>query len=67
MAMWSLVIPIDTIKSRLQSAPDGTYSGFMDCTRKIMAQGGGAKALFRGVIPAMARAWVFSGDGEFLA
>ena len=46
--MWSLVIPIDTIKSRLQSAPQGTYSGFMDCARKIMAAGGGTGALFRG-------------------
>jgi solute carrier family 25 carnitine/acylcarnitine transporter 20/29 len=56
MAMWAFAIPPDTVKSRLQSAPQGTYSGFMDCARKTMAQDG-VKALFRGFWPAMARAF----------
>ncbi|RXK42675.1 solute carrier family 25 (mitochondrial carnitine/acylcarnitine transporter), member 20/29 [Tremella mesenterica] len=56
VAMWSLAIPPDTIKSRLQSAPQGTYTGFMDCARKLIAQDG-VTALWKGFGPAMARAF----------
>lgn len=43
------------IKSRLQSAPEGTYSGFIDCAKKTI-QLDGPKALFKGFGPAMCRA-----------
>jgi len=56
VAMWSLAIPPDVLKSRLQSAPSGTYSGFFDCLRKTVAQDGLA-ALWKGFGPAMARAF----------
>ncbi|KAK0456643.1 hypothetical protein EV421DRAFT_1886917 [Armillaria borealis] len=56
VAMWSLAIPPDVIKSRIQSAPSGTYSGFMDCARKTIARDGVA-ALWKGFGPAMARAF----------
>ncbi|KAF9270045.1 hypothetical protein L218DRAFT_849619 [Marasmius fiardii PR-910] len=56
VAMWAFAIPPDVIKSRIQSAPTGTYSGFMDCARKTIAQDG-VKALFKGLGPAMARAF----------
>ncbi|KAJ6621583.1 hypothetical protein B0H10DRAFT_2162956 [Mycena sp. CBHHK59/15] len=56
VAMWSLAIPPDVLKSRLQSAPTGTYSGLMDCARKTIAQDGVA-ALWRGFGPAMGRAF----------
>ncbi|WVF66558.1 hypothetical protein IAT40_001298 [Kwoniella sp. CBS 6097] len=56
VAMWSLAIPPDTIKSRLQSAPQGTYTGFMDCARKLIAADG-VTALWKGFGPAMARAF----------
>ncbi|KAF8140397.1 hypothetical protein EV363DRAFT_1393305 [Boletus edulis] len=56
VAMWSLVIPPDVLKSRLQSAPSGTYSGLFDCLRKTIAQDGVA-ALWKGFGPAMARAF----------
>lgn len=56
VAMWSVAIPPDVIKSRLQSAPHGTYSGFVDCVRKTVAKDG-VKALWRGFGPAMARAF----------
>jgi solute carrier family 25 carnitine/acylcarnitine transporter 20/29 len=56
VAMWAIAIPPDVIKSRLQSAPHGMYSGFMDCTRKTIAQDG-LKALWKGFGPAMARAF----------
>lgn len=45
-----------TIKSRLQSAPQGTYSGFLDCARKLIAADG-VTALWKGFGPAMARAF----------
>ncbi|ODN89749.1 solute carrier family 25 (mitochondrial carnitine/acylcarnitine transporter), member 20/29 [Cryptococcus wingfieldii CBS 7118] len=55
IAMWSLGIPPDTIKSRLQSAPHGTYTGFTDCARKLIAADG-ISALWKGFGPAMTRA-----------
>jgi Mitochondrial carrier protein len=42
------------LKSRLQSAPTGTYSGIVDCARKTIAVDG-VKALWKGFGPAMAR------------
>ncbi|KAJ7275192.1 carnitine/acyl carnitine carrier [Mycena haematopus] len=56
VAMWAVAIPPDVLKSRLQSAPTGTYSGFMDCARKTIAQDG-MKALWKGFGPAMSRAF----------
>ncbi|KAI0041795.1 hypothetical protein FA95DRAFT_1500992 [Auriscalpium vulgare] len=56
VAMWAIAIPPDVLKSRIQSAPTGTYSGFMDCARKTIAQDG-VKALWKGFGPAMARAF----------
>lgn len=44
------------IKSRIQTAATGTYSGFLDCLRKTIANDG-VKALWRGLGPAMARAF----------
>ncbi|MBW0478197.1 hypothetical protein O181_017912 [Austropuccinia psidii MF-1] len=55
IAMWSIAIPPDVIKSRLQSAPEGTYNGALDCLRKTISQDG-PKALFKGFGPAMWRA-----------
>jgi len=56
VAMWALAIPPDVLKSRLQSAPTGTYSGLLDCARKTIAQDG-VRALWKGFGPAMARAF----------
>ncbi|KAG6841955.1 hypothetical protein C0991_005135 [Blastosporella zonata] len=56
IAMWALAIPPDVLKSRLQSAPEGTYSGMLDCARKTIAQDG-VRALWKGFGPAMARAF----------
>ena len=44
------------IKSRIQSATTGTYSGFLDCVRKTIAADG-IGALWKGLGPAMARAF----------
>ncbi|TFK36860.1 carnitine/acyl carnitine carrier [Crucibulum laeve] len=56
VAMWALAIPPDVLKSRIQSAPTGTYSGLLDCARKTIAQDG-VRALWKGFAPAMARAF----------
>jgi solute carrier family 25 carnitine/acylcarnitine transporter 20/29 len=56
VAMWAIAIPPDVIKSRIQSAPTGMYSGIIDCARKTIAADGVA-ALWRGFAPAMARAF----------
>ncbi|KAF7729129.1 carnitine transporter [Apophysomyces ossiformis] len=56
VAMWTIAIPPDVLKSRIQSAPAGTYSGLADCLKKtIKADGPGA--LFKGLGPAMLRAF----------
>jgi solute carrier family 25 carnitine/acylcarnitine transporter 20/29 len=56
VAMWAIAIPPDVLKSRLQSAPTGTYSGIVDCARKTIAVDG-VRALWKGFGPAMARAF----------
>ncbi|CAG8544400.1 4594_t:CDS:2 [Diversispora eburnea] len=64
VAMWTIAIPPDVIKSRIQSAPVGTYSGFMDCLRKTL-RSEGPKALFKGIGPAFLRAFP-ANAGAFL-
>jgi solute carrier family 25 carnitine/acylcarnitine transporter 20/29 len=56
IAMWTIAIPPDVIKSRLQSAPRGTYTGSLDVLRKTLAHDG-ASALFKGLGPALLRAF----------
>jgi len=56
IANWSVAIPADVIKSRLQTAPAGTYTGMTDCIRQLL-KNEGPSALFRGLGPAMLRAF----------
>ena len=53
---WIIAIPPDVIKSRIQTAPEGTYRGIVHCLQVLMKQEGPG-ALFTGVGPAMARAF----------
>jgi len=53
---WLVAIPPDVIKSRYQSAPEGTYRGLADVTRVLLKEEG-VKGLFKGVVPAMLRAF----------
>ena len=53
-AGWARLMRFKVVKSRIQSAPTGTYSGFFDCVRKTIAQDGVA-ALWKGFGPAMTR------------
>ncbi|KAJ3285219.1 carnitine transporter [Borealophlyctis nickersoniae] len=62
VAMWSIAIPPDVIKSRIQTAPKGTYSGFMDCGLKIV-RNEGPGALFKGLGPALLRAFPANAAG----
>lgn len=48
-------MPPDVIKSRLQTAPSGTYTGIGDVFTKLM-RNEGATALYKGLTPVMLRA-----------
>lgn len=56
IANWMVALPFDTVKSRLQTAPEGTYTGMVDVARKVLAEGG-VKGIYRGLAPAMLRAF----------
>nr|CBE66830.1 CG3476-PA [Drosophila ananassae] len=57
MVFWTLAVPFDVLKSRLQSAPEGTYKlGIRSVFRNLMANEG-PKALFRGIFPILLRAF----------
>ena len=53
---WLAIFPIDVIKSRLQTAPEGRYLGMVDCFKKIVSQEGYA-ALFKGLTPTLIRSF----------
>jgi solute carrier family 25 carnitine/acylcarnitine transporter 20/29 len=65
VAMWSIAIPPDVIKSKIQASPKGTYSGFLDCAAKIVKHQG-PTALFNGLAPALLRAFpvLFTNTGQ---
>ncbi|KAK3730896.1 hypothetical protein QZH41_012607, partial [Actinostola sp. cb2023] len=57
MANWAAAIAQDVLKSRLQTAPEGTYPrGVRDVFRQMMKEEG-PTALFRGLTPVMLRAF----------
>lgn len=56
MATWSISIPADVLKSRFQTAPEGTYGGLMDVYTKLVKEEGYG-GLFRGLRPALIRAF----------
>ena len=57
MACWTVSIPFDVLKSRFQSAPDGTYpGGARDVLRKLLREEGPG-ALLTGIKPALLRAF----------
>lgn len=53
---WVIAIPPDVLKSRLQTAPEGKYKGLLDVYQHLMKEEG-PSALFKGVGPAMVRAF----------
>ncbi|KAI5637783.1 mitochondrial carrier protein domain-containing protein [Phthorimaea operculella] len=57
IANWVVGMPADVLKSRLQTAPEGTYpNGLKDVFRQLMANEG-PLALYKGVTPVMIRAF----------
>lgn len=57
MANWTVAIAPDVLKSRLQTAPEGTYpNGIRSVFAEIMRKEG-PSALFRGLTPVMIRAF----------
>ena len=56
VANWIVAIPFDTLKSRYQSAPAGKYRNLADVLRQTV-QYEGVTALFRGLTPALLRAF----------
>lgn len=58
---WIVAIPPDTLKSRLQTAPAGTYpNGIRDVARQILKEEG-ILSLYKGFTPTMLRAFPANG------
>jgi len=53
---WLVAIPMDVVKSRLQAAPDGKYSGALDVLKQLL-KNEGFSALWKGAVPIMLRAF----------
>jgi len=53
---WAVAIPMDVVKSRLQTAPEGKYTGAMDVLRQLLRQEG-PTALYKGCVPVFLRAF----------
>ena len=53
---WIYMLPADTIKSRIQSAEAGKYSGMMDCVRQLIKTEGYG-AFYRGIGPVFLRSF----------
>jgi len=53
---WIVGIPPDVMKSRLQTAPDGTYNGVRDVFRHMMREEG-PRAFTKGAVPVLLRAF----------
>lgn len=56
MANWAAMLPIDTVKSRFQTAPQGKYSGVFAVAKEILKVDGVA-GFYRGLAPVMVRAF----------
>lgn len=56
MVCWTVSMPADLLKTKLQSAPDGTYAGLMDVFHEATHEKG-ILALFKGLVPALIRAF----------
>ena len=56
MGCWMVAIPPDVLKSRYQSAPEGTYKGLFDVYKTLMREEGPG-AFLKGMRPALIRAF----------
>ena len=53
---WSIALPVDVLKTRLQSAPEGQFKNTRDVFKHLMKEQG-PKGLFKGAGPVMTRAF----------
>merc|ERR1712107_891413 len=56
MCNWLVAIPMDVVKSRLQAAPEGTYTGARDVLTKLLSSEGPV-ALYKGCVPILLRSF----------
>lgn len=54
VSFWPVVLPMDCLKSRYQTAPDGTYKNIGEVYSQLLEEDG-AGGMFRGIKPAMMR------------
>ncbi|KJE91797.1 solute carrier family 25 [Capsaspora owczarzaki ATCC 30864] len=57
IANWCVSIPADVLKSRLQTAPDGTYPNGLRDVFRTLVRNEGYLALYKGIGPVMLRAF----------
>jgi len=53
---WLVAIPMDVVKTRLQAAPEGTYTGAVDVLTKLL-RNEGPLALYKGCVPVLLRSF----------
>jgi len=56
IANWSIGMPQDVLKSRLQTAPEGAYPGGLKDVLRTLLKNEGPAALYKGFVPVMCRA-----------
>lgn len=56
IANWTIGMPQDVLKSRLQTAPEGAYPGGLKDVFKTLMKNEGPAALYKGFVPVMCRA-----------
>ncbi|PNF17816.1 Congested-like trachea protein [Cryptotermes secundus] len=57
IANWLVAMPADVLKSRLQTAPEGTFPNGIRDVFKVLMKEEGPVALYKGVVPVMLRAF----------
>lgn len=53
---WCVALPVDVAKSRLQTAPDGTYTGLLHVYKELI-KADGIRAFYKGFTPVILRAF----------
>jgi len=53
---WLVAIPMDVVKSRLQAAPEGRYTGAIDVLKQLL-KNEGPVALYKGCVPILLRSF----------
>lgn len=54
---WLVAVPMDTVKSRFQSAPEGTFPGGLKQVTTELIKKEGVASLYKGLAPALLRAF----------